>query len=538
MNEKIMKKLLPIFYIFCLVCFLSCGILFYKTKTEQKNRLININNKVDMPNIGDQIELEINDNIQSEDIIYQIEDENIVEIENGVLVGTNEGSTKVTITNKDKTKTQTFTVNIGKAAIESYKEKNSNNDSIKNNDSSNESNANQNVNNNSENNSNSNNTNINTNNSSSHNTTNNIDNNNNNNNNSNDENINTNYNSSQNVNNNNSNSNNNNISSNSNNSTTNNTVNVRSISLNKKSDEIYLNSKTKTITLTATITPDNATNKTVSWTSSNNKVATVNNGIVTAISPGVTTISAKTKDGNKVANMTITVKKKIIIVIGASQVTRMAWYKRNYSSNNFNYNTDNGTLIYINEGGSGINYQTNEGLTKAKKTINSYSNVKQQIDFHIYFPLSGNTIKNFACNEITTSNNKIKGYAKNYNDAIQSLKNSGYTIKGYVVSMHPVKVSQSTKDDVVTNENENSCTVGFRSNWKYYLFNKRIKSIIETNYRSNLTYESLFIQIMEVNNNKQNFSYKITYNTEDGIHWDSATTKNYVNMMFDYTNDL
>lgn len=51
------------------------------------------------------------------------------------------------------------------------------------------------------------------------------------------------------------------------------------------------------ILLTASILPKNATNKSVTWTSSNESVATVSNGIVTGISEGWTTITAETCNG-------------------------------------------------------------------------------------------------------------------------------------------------------------------------------------------------------------------------------------------------
>ena len=63
----------------------------------------------------------------------------------------------------------------------------------------------------------------------------------------------------------------------------------------------------KSQTLTATISPDRAENKTVVWTSSNPAVASVVNGLVTALSQGTTTITATTIDGNKTASCEIKV---------------------------------------------------------------------------------------------------------------------------------------------------------------------------------------------------------------------------------------
>ena len=60
--------------------------------------------------------------------------------------------------------------------------------------------------------------------------------------------------------------------------------------------------------LVATITPDNAANKTVTWTSSNPSVATVNNGVVTAVGAGEATITVTTADGGFTAECTVTVR--------------------------------------------------------------------------------------------------------------------------------------------------------------------------------------------------------------------------------------
>ena len=80
---------------------------------------------------------------------------------------------------------------------------------------------------------------------------------------------------------------------------------VESISLNKTSYEMTEGDE---VTLTATISPENATNKNISRSSSNTSVATVDNGKVKALKSGTATITVKTEDGNKTATCDIIVK--------------------------------------------------------------------------------------------------------------------------------------------------------------------------------------------------------------------------------------
>jgi hypothetical protein len=81
-------------------------------------------------------------------------------------------------------------------------------------------------------------------------------------------------------------------------------VAVTSVSLNKGTDTLTVGG---TDTLSATITPINATNQQVEWTSSNPSVLTVNNGIIKGISAGTAIITADTADGNKSATCAVTV---------------------------------------------------------------------------------------------------------------------------------------------------------------------------------------------------------------------------------------
>ncbi len=78
---------------------------------------------------------------------------------------------------------------------------------------------------------------------------------------------------------------------------------VTEISLDQTSASLRVD---ETVKLTATVGPDNATDKTVIWTSSNEDVATVEDGLVTAKSVGTATVTAKV--GEKTATCAITVE--------------------------------------------------------------------------------------------------------------------------------------------------------------------------------------------------------------------------------------
>ena len=89
------------------------------------------------------------------------------------------------------------------------------------------------------------------------------------------------------------------------------TVNVTGITLSQTEAAVTIGGET--LTLTATVAPDDATDKTVTWTSSDPTVATVADGVVTAVAAGTATITATATNGtddttdDKTATCTITV---------------------------------------------------------------------------------------------------------------------------------------------------------------------------------------------------------------------------------------
>ena len=94
------------------------------------------------------------------------------------------------------------------------------------------------------------------------------------------------------------------------------TVAVTGVSLSPSTASV---NKSATQQLSATIAPSNASNQTVTWSSNNTAVATVNaSGLVTGVAAGTAVITATTQDGGFTATSTITVVDTNVPVTGVS----------------------------------------------------------------------------------------------------------------------------------------------------------------------------------------------------------------------------
>ncbi len=138
------------------------------------------------------------------------------------------------------------------------------------------------------------------------------------------------------------------------------TVSVTSVMLNKTALSI---TEGDSEVLTATVYPSNATNKNVTWTSSNPSVASVNNGTVKAVKAGTTTIKVITADGSKIAECQVTVKAKTVSVTsvvlnrssltmteGDSEILIAGIYPSNATNKNVTWTSSDASIVNVNNG--------------------------------------------------------------------------------------------------------------------------------------------------------------------------------------------
>ena len=91
---------------------------------------------------------------------------------------------------------------------------------------------------------------------------------------------------------------------------------VTGVTIEPKTAIVDVDATTK---LNSTVAPSTATNKSVSYKSSDDAIATVSNdGTVTGVAEGTTDITVTTEDGAKTATSSITVKKAVVNVTGVT----------------------------------------------------------------------------------------------------------------------------------------------------------------------------------------------------------------------------
>jgi hypothetical protein len=136
-------------------------------------------------------------------------------------------------------------------------------------------------------------------------------------------------------------------------------ITVTNVSLNKTSISLTVGGAEQ---LKATVTPENATDKSVTWDSSNNTVATVSkNGLVTGLNEGAATITARTNTGNRTSTCSVKVINNTVVLEQVSSLKDISghWAEK--------YIQELAALGII-SGNSDGNYQPNTNINRAEFT--------------------------------------------------------------------------------------------------------------------------------------------------------------------------
>jgi len=181
------------------------------------------------------------------------------------------------------------------------------------------------------------------------------------------------------------------------------TVSVTGVSVSPTSTSISVGG---TATLTATVSPSNATNKAVSWTSSNTSVATVSSsGVVTGVAGGSATITVKTSDGSFTATTTVTVASTTIPVTGVTVLPTSATVSvggtttlaatvlpSNASIKTVSWTSSNTSVATVSSSGVVTGVATGSAIITVKTTSGSYTATTTITVSSTTIPVTGVTV--------------------------------------------------------------------------------------------------------------------------------------------------
>lgn len=320
---------------------------------------------------------------------------------------------------------------------------------------------------------------------------------------------------------------------------------TKKLSLNRKA--VSLDIADTTFQLSATHSPTTVSSKTVTWSSSNTKVATVNNGKITRVGTGTATITAKANDGsNKTATCSVTVKEEKLIIAGASTVVQLAgrrtcstksgdyanidfyskygytvrstadWNTKFYSS--FKSHTaltdKKADLFFVCKSGTGFKWLAGKKPQSYYDNSGSAGEGREQIDeiiknnpnchFTIAFMHGGNDLK------ATKSKAEVDEVATTYASYYKSLAKDYSDHNFYIFPPTPVDMNSASGYKAETGYNTD-----FANNTKRYRFSTKLNSELK-NSDDNIKYLTNFF-----NDIKASEKYKCY----DGNHYQHSTAK-------------
>ena len=288
---------------------------------------------------------------------------------------------------------------------------------------------------------------------------------------------------------------------------------LKSINLNKTSDTKYIG---ETENLTVIYNPSNTTdNKNVTWTSSNNNVASINNGVVTAKGIGNAIITAKV--GNLTASYKITVIKHDNPVI--------------VKANTLTYNGKEQELITVSNIKGNICYSYNP-ISSCSKNESIPKKINAG-EYTVYYFVGGDNNYNSKSGNIKVNINKkvitkpVSSSDKTYNGTIQNsniVKPDGVSIKnGSIESATNVGKYNITyildQNHIWNDGSNNDVTVIWKIN-PYNISNALVNGVSDKVYNgNNIVQDNINVTVPIPSGKTSNPTYNVTYkdNLNSGV---------------------
>ncbi len=231
-----------------------------------------------------------------------------------------------------------------------------------------------------------------------------------------------------------------------------NPVEVSSISLNK--NELTLD-RGKTETLIATITPDNASDKNVTWSSSNTTVATVDqNGLVTAIQKGTATITAICGGKSSQCAVTVVIPVESItldtqvlsLFVGEHYQFQWTISPADASNKTISWSSSNQSIVSISTGGEVTALKAGNATIYAEAgSIRTSCSVTVQNHFILLSPTNTVTIEENGSDFSITVDSSLEYYIDFPSEASSwiSYSKSGNHVYSFSVSKNETYASRS-----------------------------------------------------------------------------------------------
>lgn len=238
---------------------------------------------------------------------------------------------------------------------------------------------------------------------------------------------------------------------------------VTGIELDKKELSIIAGEQAE---LKATVIPDFAENKKVKWSSSDEKIATVENGKITAKFPGTAEIKVKTEDGNKEAICKVTVtsppiesisfkdKEKTIVLNEEVELELISVPENSFIENPIWSSSDekivtveNGKIKGLSLGEATVNISNKEGTISASIKVKVIEKPKEPLNITIEgYDLKFNpTIKNYS---LAIGNHKELKISSNVNEEDITIKGNQNLKNGSIIT---ITINDTTKTTYVIN---------------------------------------------------------------------------------------